>query len=87
MKPRSDVILTDVGGESILVPVGKLAVSMHGVVRLNETGREIWQGLTEGLDENAIAERLAERYEVDEAKARKDVAAAVEKLRAAGVLE
>ncbi len=87
MKPRKEIVFAEIDGECLLVPVGKLAVSMHGVVYLNETGREIWQGLTEGLDENAIAERLAERYEVDEAKARKDVAAAVEKLRAADVLE
>ncbi len=47
----------------------------------NKTGLEILQGLRDGLDEEAILERLREVFDVGEADLRRDVAEFVHLLR------
>ena len=57
-------------------------------MRLNETGRDIWQGLADGLSETEIADKLIELYNgVDKEKAQKAVKSVVDKLKEEGLLE
>jgi len=87
MKLIDDIILTDAGGETLAVPVGATAEKLHGVIRLNETGKVIFQALKDGLDEDQIAARLTEQFEVDEATALQDTRDMLAQLRAAGLIE
>lgn len=40
---------------------------------LNECGAQIWQMLRDGLDNNAIADRLCEKYGLEHEEALKDI--------------
>ncbi len=88
MKIRDGMILSEVGGAFVAVAVGKTAQQFHGLVRLNESGANIWKKLEAGLNLEEIATKLTEEYSnltLTEAKvAIKDV---VDKLAAAGLLE
>ena len=55
-------------------------------IRLNETGKLLFELLQQGYTEQQMADRLAEEYELDSAQALADVQAFTEKLRSAGIL-
>ena len=68
-------------------PVGEESAKTHRVITLNETASFIYDGIAEGLDENAIAVKLTSEYNVPMDKALRDVKATIEKLVSAGVAE
>lgn len=63
MKLKGDFILMEVGGDYVAVPTDEAACSFKGVVQLNETAKDIFEGLSKGLDRGQIAERLCAEYE------------------------
>jgi len=86
MKIIGGMVVTQVGDDWVAVPTGEASNTLHGIVRLNDTAKVVWDALAEGLDEQAAAARLTERYEVDDARALESVRGAVDKLEAAGLL-
>ncbi|MBQ6928472.1 MAG: PqqD family protein [Oscillospiraceae bacterium] len=88
MKIKSGLILNTVGEDTFAVPVGKAAENFHGLIRLNETGAEIWKALEEDTDKEAIVERLLGKYSnADRSTVARSVDSFLEKLRQAGLLE
>ena len=75
MKIKNGLKLREVGGVNIVVAVGEMASKFKGVVRLNATGTFLWKILESGADESALISALLEKYDVDEATAKADVAA------------
>ena len=83
MKVKQTLIFQALGDETVVVPV-----ALHGMMRVNATGAAILQSLADGLDEEAAAARLVDRFDgVDMDTARLAVGRIVEKLREAGLLE
>lgn len=73
MKIKKDLILRSVAGENVVVPVGEMSKTFHGMVTLNDTGAFLWKFYTtERSLEEGVAALLAE-YNVTEEVARKDV--------------
>ena len=88
MKVKKGIVLSKVGDEFVLVPTGEAAKSFHGIVRLNETGAEIWKDLEKELSEEKIVNNLMAHYtDVDHEMALRSVRNVVDKLRDAGLLE
>lgn len=87
MKIKEGLVMRELAGKAVVIPVGEASKELKGMVKLNKTGRAVWEGLSQGLSEDQIAEGIAERFEVDEATARRDVAVFVEKMREASLLE
>ena len=88
MRIKTDFVKTDIIGDTfVVVPVGEESARTHCVITLNETAGFIYDGFAAGLDENAIAAKLASEYAVPMDKALRDVHATAEKLLAAGVAE
>lgn len=86
MKLKREMILLELGDEYMAVP----AVAEQGkkrMVRLNETGKDVFSGILQGLEEEEIAQSLMEKYKVDGPVARKAVQKVVEQLRKGGILE
>ena len=73
MKIKKGFVIRQVGGDSVVVPVGEMSKKFHGMINLNETGAFLWQFYTEEhtLDEGVNA--LLSEYEVEESLARADV--------------
>jgi hypothetical protein len=86
MNVLKDMILTEIEGEWYAVPVGEAAKRFSGMIRMNKTGKRIFELLMAGKTEAETVAQLTEEYEVEEATARENVRAFVEKLRGAGVL-
>lgn len=87
MKLKNNFTLAGMGGEYVAVPMDG-AKNFHGLVKLNESGAEVFRGLTEGQDTEELIQRLMNKYEgLDAETAGKAVAVVIEKLQAAGLME
>lgn len=86
MEVKMDFVLRDIAGDLLLIPAGKAALDLNGMLTLNEVGGEIWRLLPEVEDEEELVRRLLDLYEVEEAELRKDVADFLDSLRKLGIL-
>lgn len=87
MKVREDLILREVAGESILIPVGEIALDIKGMFTLTESGTLLYRKLTEDCTKEDLVQALLDEYEVDQEKASEDVDAFLEQLEKTGVLQ
>ena len=86
MKRSADFLLREVAGSLVVVPVGNAARGFPGMMRLNESGRFLWELLQEEQTEESLINALLTRYEVSKEQAAKDVAAFLEHIRSVGAL-
>lgn len=81
MKITKDIIMREIAGETVLLPVGELAVRFQGIMSLNETGVFLWNHMQEDCTEDALVQAIVEEYDTTEACARKDVRAFIKQLQ------
>jgi hypothetical protein len=86
MNVKLEFILRDIAGDLLLVPAGKAALDLNGMLTLNEVGAEIWKRLPEAEDEEALVQALLQEYEVEEEVLRADVREFLDSLRQLGIL-
>lgn len=86
MQIKRDFVLRCITGEKILVPVGKTAIDINGLVVLNEVGAFIWERIPQAADEQAIVDMILEEYDVSREEAAADAAAFLDKLRKLDIL-
>lgn len=43
MKIKEGFIIRQVGGENIVVPIGKTGKDFHGMIKLNDSGAFLWR--------------------------------------------
>ncbi|MDD6644293.1 MAG: PqqD family protein [Faecousia sp.] len=86
MKIKLDFVLREIAGDILLVPAGKTALDLNGMLTLNEVGAEIWKMLPEVENEEEIVERLLRDYDAEPAQVREDVSAFMDQLRGLGIL-
>lgn len=86
MKIKNGFVLRDVGGQAVVIAVGEASKTFHGMINLNVTGKEIWQGIESGLDVDQMVKKMVETYEVEPDKAREDIQAMVDKMKNAGII-
>lgn len=86
MKTKLDFVLREIGGDLLLVPAGKTALDLNGMLTLNEVGAEIWRMLPEVESEEEIVSRLLESYEAEAEIVRKDVSDFIGGLTKLGIL-
>ena len=79
-------MLRTVGKSTVVVAVGAASRSFNGLIRLNGTGRFLWEQLKEDKTEEQLLEAMLDAYDISRDVASADIAAFVEKLRAADLL-
>lgn len=87
MKIKKGFLLRTVGEQNIVFAAGRAAKDFNGIIRLNETGRFLWEQLQTECTQEKLTEALTREYEVDEAAAARDVTAFLAELRGAGLLD
>ena len=87
MKIKNGFVLREVAGKAVVIAVGEASKSFHGMINLNGTGRDIWQGISDGKSVEEIATKLTKDYEVDFEKAKPDTEKMIGTMREAGILE
>lgn len=86
MNVKREFVLREIAGDLLLVPTGKTALDLNGMMTLNEVGAEIWKMLPEVKDEEEIVQRLLTEYEATAEQIRPDVSAFLGRLRELGIL-
>lgn len=86
MKIKLEFVLREIAGDMLLVPAGKTALDLNGMLTLNEVGGQIWKMLPEAENEEEIVERLLKDYDAEPAQVREDVSEFLERLRGLGIL-
>lgn len=86
MRIKEGFVCREVAGQTLVIATRKASKDFHGMIKLNETGKLIWQGVADGLTAEEIAQSLAEIYSVDEKKALSDVTDMIDKMEKAGFL-
>ena len=86
MNVKLEFILRDIAGDLLLVPAGKAALDLNGMLALHGVGAEIWKRLPEAEDEEALVQALLQEYEVEEEVLRADVKEFLDSLRQLGIL-
>lgn len=87
MKIKSDFMLREVAGYYVVVPVGSGSLDFNGVINLNESGATLWRAMENDVTEEELVATLTSEYEVDEDRAKADVAAFVNKMKEAKLIE
>ena len=87
MKIKDGFVMRDVLGKTMVVPTEEAGQDMRGFIRLNATGKVIWNAIAEGKSIEETAKTLTETYEVSPETALSDVRTFVEKMKEAGVFE
>ena len=73
MKIKDGFVLRDIGGQTVVVATGEASQEFYGMIKLNQTGKDIWEGLLNGLSEDDIVLKLIDKYDVDKDRVRDDV--------------
>jgi hypothetical protein len=84
---REGVVLREVAGEQILVPVRRDVADLRAIFALNQVGRRIWELLDGARDLGGVIAELVERFDVTVEEAAADLRVFVEQLRQAGLVE
>jgi hypothetical protein len=84
---RDGVVLREVAGEQILVPIRRNVADLKSIFALNGVGRCIWELLDGTRGMNAVLAGLVERFDVSPEEASADLHAFVERLAQAGLVE
>ena len=87
MKIKEGFMLRDIAGVPTVVATGQACETFQGIIKLNDTAKEVWLGIDAGLDEEQIVERLLEIYDVDRERATADTHALVAQMMSAGLIE
>ncbi len=86
MQIKKQFTLREAAGEYLLIPTGKSALDLNGMITTNEVGATIWKLLPNVADEEALVRQILEEYEADESQVRTDVHAFLEQLRGIGIV-
>ena len=86
MKIKNRYILRDVAGTTVVVPLDGGA-SFGNMLKLNATGKLLWERLTEGAERDALLEALTAEYEIDAETASRDLDAFLGTLARLDILE
>ena len=81
MKLHDDLILRNIAGETILVPIGEAAKKYSGLFSINELGAFIWERLPKVETVEALVDLVLEEYDVSREEATADVEEFLAKLR------
>jgi hypothetical protein len=83
---REDVLLREVAGEHLLVPVRRNVADMQAVFAVNGIGAYIWELLDGERTMGAVLAAILDRFDVGAEEAA-DLNAFVERLSEAGIVE
>lgn len=78
---KEGFLLRNVAGQDVVMPVGEAAERFSGMIRLNALGAFLWKRLEQGTTEEALLADVLAEYEVEEARAKADIAAFLEGIR------
>lgn len=86
MRMKQGFVLRRVADQYVVIATGEASKDFHGMIKLNQTGADVWNGIVEGKTKEQIAANLSAIYGIDEETANKDVDALIQKMKESGFI-
>lgn len=86
MKIKQGFMLRKLGKEYAAVAMGSARKDFNGLIRMNETGKFLWDCLKTDCTKEELLQKLQTEYEVSATEAEKDIMEFTDKLRKVGIL-
>jgi hypothetical protein len=86
MRIKDNLMLREIAGSWIVVPVGEMVVEFNGLINLSETGAFLWRKLADSAEINDLVSDLMNEYDIDQGTSQADVREFIEKLVEKGLL-
>lgn len=87
MKIKSGFIVKEIAGQYVVIALGAASKIFNGIIKLNDSGKFIWDKLAVGAEKDDIVNALLEEYDVDRTVAEADVDKFIDELKGANILE
>ena len=87
MKIKEGFVMREVAGQAMVIAVGKASESFKGMIKMNQTSKDIWNYIKEGLDVEEIIKEMKNKYDADEDMIRKDVLYIISVLKQYHIIE
>lgn len=87
MKLKENLVLREVAGNWVVLPLADKVLDFNGMLSLNDTGVMLWKLLEKGSTREEMATALTEEFEVGYDQALADVDEYIEVLKGAGCIE
>lgn len=87
MKIKSGFVLREVAGQAVVVALGAAAKDFNGMIKLNASGKLIWEMLDKGAEREEIIEKMLDIYDVDRGVLEADVDKIINTLKDAKIIE
>lgn len=84
MRVKEGFVIREIMGQTVAIPTGKVSEEFTGMVKLNDTGRDIWEAVSDGMPEEEIVDMISEKYEVSKENAKSDVKKFISNMEAKG---
>ena len=65
MRIKDGFVMREVAGQTMVIATGEASRNFHGMIKLNSTGKMIWEGLMQGLSRQEITERITETCDAE----------------------
>lgn len=80
MKIKKEVIARRVLDQYLLVPVGETVLDFNGLFVLSESGKLLWDLISDGAEKAELVSALMNEYEIDRKTASEDTDKFIKKL-------
>ena len=87
MKIKKELVLREIAGDYILVPIGDTVFEHEGLFAMNEVACCIWNALPEAENEADLLKAVCSEFDVEEAVARQDLQEFLSCLRQYGIID
>ena len=87
IKIKSGFVVREIAGQSVVVALGEASKAFNGIIKLNETGRVMWDILSQGAEKEDVVSKILSEYDVDRETVEKDVDSFVTTLKENNILE
>ena len=88
MKIKKGFIAKEIAGQYVVVALGQASKIFNGIIKLNDSGKFIWDMLEKGAEKDEIVDALLNEYEgVDRETAERDIQKFIDELKGANILE
>ncbi len=87
MKIKNGFVAKEIAGQYVVIALGAASKIFNGIIKLNESGKFIWDKLAEGATKEEIVDALLAEYDVSRETAENDVDKFIAELEGANILE
>lgn len=81
MKAIKEIVMREIAGETVLIPVESAALRLHGMISLSESGALLWKMLENECSFEQLVQAILKEYDIDHETAVEDVKSFVSQMK------